>query len=375
MDYEAKRPLMEQIDKCLLEHTVAAGTKEGGPEILDAYLLQGLSETHYYLKVEHDFKPNEVAALLQFTDPLVVARECWEERDPEKGFPICDLLNKIKAYDRFPLVDPAGYAQQQEQMENKLKAVLDQNMADFHASLLSMDKEDIIAKSGRISIMQDAYDFIKEFEFKRSDVETLLRMENPLEFVANHWPSDLDGLFDMTALIGEAIDEAAKDTVAQREAEQPAPVKESASQDKSPVEALNALLDKNMADFDAELVGMDAAEIAEIQEVTSTREIYNFIRNVSEREFEPHEAEILLRMENPLQFIVDHFPNVTEAINQLANEAVRETGKAALPQSVHEAGDSVVGKKPSVLKQIKANKQEVHQPPPSQERTKGGEVR
>lgn len=259
---------MEQIDKCLLEHTVAAGTKEGGPEILDAYLLQGLSETHYYLKVEHDFKPNEVAALLQFTDPLVVARECWEERDPEKGFPICDLLNKIKAYDRFPLVDPAGYAQQQEQMENKLKAVLDQNMADFHASLLSMDKEDIIAKSGRISIMQDAYDFIKEFEFKRSDVETLLRMENPLEFVANHWPSDLDGLFDMTALIGEAIDEAAKDTVAQREAEQPAPVKESASQDKSPVEALNALLDKNMADFDAELVGMDAAEIAEIQEVS-----------------------------------------------------------------------------------------------------------
>lgn len=219
MDYETKRPLMEKIDKALLEHTVAAGTKEGGPEILDAYLLQGLAETHYYLKVEHDFKPDEVAALLQFTDPLFVARECWEERDPEKGFPICELLKKIEAYDRFPLADPAGYAQQQEQMENVLNAVLDQNMAEFHASFLSMDKEEIIAKSGQISIVQDAYDFIKDYDFKRSDVETLLRMENPLGFVASHWPADMDGLFDMKDMISEAIDEAGKEAANHRVAD------------------------------------------------------------------------------------------------------------------------------------------------------------
>ena len=96
MDYETKRPLMEAIDKCLLDHVVAMGTKEGGPDILDVYRLQGLSEIHYYLKVQHDFQADEVAALLQFTDPLTVAMECWEERDPVKGFPICNLFHEIR---------------------------------------------------------------------------------------------------------------------------------------------------------------------------------------------------------------------------------------------------------------------------------------
>ena len=220
MDYEAKRPLMEQIDKALLDHVVAAGTKEGGPEILDAYHLQALSEIHYYLKVEHDFKPDEVAALLQFSDPLVVAQECWEERDPEKGFPICDLLNEIKAYDRFPLVDPAGHEQRQEQMGTVLKAVLDQNMGEFHAALLNLDKEEIIAQSAKITAMQEAYDFLKEdFKFERGDIESLLRIENPLEYVADHWPSDMDGLFDMNDLVSEVIEAAGQEPAAHRVSE------------------------------------------------------------------------------------------------------------------------------------------------------------
>lgn len=49
-------------------------------------------------------------------------------------------------------------------------------------------------------------------------------------------------------------------------------------QQKETVQALYDLLDKNMADFDASLAGMDKAETADLKEVSDTREIYDFIR-------------------------------------------------------------------------------------------------
>jgi len=221
MNYEEKRPLMERLDKCLLANAVDTGTKEGGPKIVDVYRLEGLSETHFYLKVKHEFTPDEVSALMDFADPLAVARECWEERTPEKGFPICELLQKINAYERFALADPAAHAQEQERMVTVLKAVLDQNMAEFHASLLDMGKEEIIAQSAEIAAMQEAYDFMKnDFKFDRSDADILLHMENPLKFIAEQWPSDIAGLFDMDNQIGEAIEDAGKTVAAEREQRQ-----------------------------------------------------------------------------------------------------------------------------------------------------------
>ena len=65
------------------------------------YELQGLSELHYYLKVEHVFTPAEVESLLSFQDPLDVARWCWEENNHEHSFPICDLLKEIDAEQKF----------------------------------------------------------------------------------------------------------------------------------------------------------------------------------------------------------------------------------------------------------------------------------
>ena len=177
----------------------------------------GSISIHYYLKVEHDFTAAEVAALMRFEDPLEVAEMCWEERDPEAAFSICDLLDKINAYEVYPLADPAEQTQVKDQMIAMVKAVLDQNMSEYQASLLRLEKPELIAKSAEIAAMQEAYDFMKDdFKFQRGDAEALLRMENPLRFVADHWPSDIGGLFDLNDLMGEVIDEAAKTAAPQR---------------------------------------------------------------------------------------------------------------------------------------------------------------
>ena len=89
----------------------------------------------------------------------------------------------------------------------------------YQAALSCMSPTELIEKSGDIAAMQAAYDFMKtDYKFEPGDAETLLRMENPLRFVADLWtvPGDMHGLFDMSDQVGEAIEEAAKAASPQR---------------------------------------------------------------------------------------------------------------------------------------------------------------
>ena len=70
MEQDAKRLLLERLDDCLKVHADMLDAENIGA----IYELQDLAELHYYLKVEHEFTPAEVEALLEFQDPLDVAR-------------------------------------------------------------------------------------------------------------------------------------------------------------------------------------------------------------------------------------------------------------------------------------------------------------
>ena len=88
IEQDAKRLLMERLDECLKVHADMLDAQNIG----SIYELQGLSELHYYLKVEHVFTPAEVEALLSFNDPLGVAPWGLGEKKKEKTLPHCDLI-------------------------------------------------------------------------------------------------------------------------------------------------------------------------------------------------------------------------------------------------------------------------------------------
>ena len=118
MERIGKQKLMEKLDDCLVDHAEGL-CAWGTPSIATLYHFQELAELHCYLKTAHTFTAAEVEALLRFDDPLEVAAACWEENPHEYSFPICELLEHIKAKENFPLAE--------EQLPEKLP-VRDQSM-------------------------------------------------------------------------------------------------------------------------------------------------------------------------------------------------------------------------------------------------------
>lgn len=176
IEQDAKRLLMERLDECLKVHADMLDAQNIG----SIYELQGLSELHYYLKVEHVFTPAEVEALLSFQDPLDVARWCWEENNHEHSFPICDLLKEMKR--------------------------LGQNYFAYRESLMSRDKESLIEKAAEITAMQEAYSYLTtKFEFRDEMLDDVLALENPLKYFADRWLMPVSDVFDVDMDIRENI--------------------------------------------------------------------------------------------------------------------------------------------------------------------------
>ena len=97
---QAKRKLLRQLDASLLAHAAALCS---APSVEQVYRLQGLAETHFRLKNQYRFTPEDVAGLLRFADPLEVADQCRRVSDPSELLPISALLDEMNAEMRFPL--------------------------------------------------------------------------------------------------------------------------------------------------------------------------------------------------------------------------------------------------------------------------------
>lgn len=164
-------------------------------DIGSIYELQDLAKLHYYLKVEHSFNPAEIEALLKFQDPLDVARWCWEENTNEYHFPICSLLDQINAYNRFDSFQESFDLKQIQYVD--LMKRLGQNYYAYRESMLSLDKEALFDRSKEIAKIQDAYSYlVQSYEFDPKEVQTMLCLENPLNYMADGWEESVSELLD-----------------------------------------------------------------------------------------------------------------------------------------------------------------------------------
>lgn len=94
---------------------------------------------------------------------------------------------------------PASRVPDKEELEAlKLSVRLEQNLSDYHKSLMSLDKADLIGKAREIAAMNDAHEYLtEEYEFTAGEVAFLLKFQNPLQIVADNWPTQ-NGLIDVS---------------------------------------------------------------------------------------------------------------------------------------------------------------------------------
>lgn len=216
MEQEAKRLLMARLDECLKAHAQVVNANDIG----SIYDMQQLAELHYYLKAEHQFTAEEVEALLTYSDPLDVARWCWEENAHAHSFPICELLREIHAEDRFERVKRTSPVQEK---HSELVKLLGRNFNNYKARLLSQDKEALFDRAEEISAAKAAYKYIaEEYTPVEQEVDFLLRYDNPLNVLCDYWPTD-DFAGD---LVMETIMHEMYDAALEERNEQPKSVRE-----------------------------------------------------------------------------------------------------------------------------------------------------
>lgn len=279
MEQDAKRLLFERLDDCLKVHADMLDAENIG----SIYELQGLAELHYYLKVEHEFTPAEVEALLSFQDPLDVARWCKEENTHAHSFPICELLKEINADQRFTKMGPEPafsdkYAE--------LMRVLTKNLYAYQEELLSCDKQAILGRTGETAAVMAAYRYMQDMSaLNEKEVDYLLRYDDPLKQIADYWP-------DSAVTSGEAVL-----SVLMEDMGSPPEERDADSLREKKWDLLDRL-DENLSDMKQRRPGARTAAVCE--------SCHDYLTN--HHAFTPEQVEHLLSFVNPLEIVLDYWP-------------------------------------------------------------------
>ena len=92
--------------------------------------------------------------------------------------------------------------------EQQLRDRLDKNLDDYRRQVFGMWKHEIVEMSGRITAMSDAHFYLQNHhEFEPEQVEYLLKLEKPLDLLADAWQKRTEDISDMSFALDEVFSE------------------------------------------------------------------------------------------------------------------------------------------------------------------------
>ena len=201
-------------------------------------------------------------------------------------------------------------------LRERLIKRLDENLVAYFNTLDSNDDTDITDISHEIAAVTEAHYYLLEIHnFHTSELEYLLKFQNPLQVVADEFQMEMeleehsdimwnifdkqDALHGKYELVADTPDVAA-DEKDHRYPKSFTPVSEELAQ------AVHRRLDANFADYKAEILRSGASAIfGEAAEIAAVCQSYDYFRN--EHAFTTGQAEFLLKFQNPLEFVSDRW--------------------------------------------------------------------
>ena len=79
-----------------------------------------------------------------------------------------------------------------EEMRQQLSDRVKENYADYCAGLLLKDRQELIDEAGRIARTAEVFQYFTDGPLSETEVEYLLKFQDPLELVIDCWEHELD---------------------------------------------------------------------------------------------------------------------------------------------------------------------------------------
>lgn len=156
--------------------------------------VAAMAGAHYYLTEIHNFHTSELEYLLKFQNPLKVVADAFEisgmDDHSDIMWEIFDKQDALQGGHEFMTESSEPHGLDKEEL---LRNRLAKNYDDYSVTILDYEKRELFNEAEQIASVKQAYDYLtEEHSFSESEVDFLLKFENPLEVFSDRWSATIN---------------------------------------------------------------------------------------------------------------------------------------------------------------------------------------